>query len=60
MSILKLSIQSNGLKEVSLGNSIGVFEKLLRDEYQRGNVGFELDYPNMPENITNAGPKYND
>ena len=43
MSILKSSIQLNGLKEVSLGNSIGAFEKLLRDEYQRGNVVFELD-----------------
>ena len=43
MSILKSSIQPNGLKEVCLGNSIGAFEKLLRDEYQRGNVGFELD-----------------
>jgi len=43
MSILKSSIQPNGLKEISLGNSIGAFEKLLRDEYQRGNVGFELD-----------------
>ena len=43
MSILKSSIQPNGLKEFILGNSIGVFEKLLRDEYQRGNVGFELD-----------------
>ena len=43
MSILKSSIQPNGLKEVSLGNSIGAFEKLLRDEYQKGNVVFELD-----------------
>ena len=43
MSILKSSIQPNGLKEVGLGNSIGAFEKLLRDEYQRGNVVFELD-----------------
>ena len=43
MSILKSYIQPNGLKEVSLGNSIGAFEKLLRDEYQRGNVVFELD-----------------
>ena len=37
MSILKSSIQPNGLKEVSLGNSIGAFE------YQRGNVVFQLD-----------------
>lgn len=43
MSILKSSIQPNGLKEVGLGNSIGAFEKLLRDEYQRGNVVFQLD-----------------
>ena len=43
MSILKSPIQPNGLKEISLGNSIGAFEKLLRDEYQKGNVGFELD-----------------
>jgi len=43
MSILKSSIQPNGLKEFILGNSIGVFEKLLRDEYQRGNVVFQLD-----------------
>ena len=43
MSILKSSIQPNGLKEISLGNSIGAFEKLLRDEYQRGNVVFQLD-----------------
>ena len=43
MSILKSPIQPNGLKEISLGNSIGAFEKLLRDEYQKGNVGFQLD-----------------
>ncbi|MEB3074562.1 hypothetical protein [Capnocytophaga gingivalis] len=43
MSILKSPIQPNGLKEISLGNSIGAFENLLRDEYQRGNVGFQLD-----------------
>ena len=43
MSILKSSIQPNGLKEVILGNSIGAFEKLLRDEYQKGNVVFQLD-----------------
>ena len=43
MSILKSPIQPNGLKEVSLGNSIGAFEKLLRDEYQKGNVVFQLD-----------------
>ena len=40
MSILKSPIQPNGLKEINLGNSLGAFEKLLRDEYQRGNVGF--------------------
>ena len=43
MSILKSPIQPNGLKEISLGNPIGAFENLLRDEYQKGNVGFELD-----------------
>ncbi len=43
MSILKLPIQFNGLKGVYLGNSIVSFEKLLRDEYQQGNVVFELD-----------------
>ena len=43
MSILKSPIQLNGLKEISLGNSLGAFEKLLRDEYQKGNVGFQLD-----------------
>ena len=43
MSILKSSIQPNGLKEVGLGNSIGAFERLLRDEYQKGNVVFQLD-----------------
>ena len=43
MSILKSPIQPNGLKEINLGNSLGAFEKLLRDEYQRGNVGFQLD-----------------
>ena len=43
MSILKSSIQPNGLKEVGLGNSIGAFKKLLRDEYQKGNVVFQLD-----------------
>ena len=43
MSILKSPIQSNGLKEINLRNSLGAFEKLLRDEYQKGNVGFELD-----------------
>ena len=43
MSILKSSIQPNGLKEVCLGNSIGAFEKLVRDEYQKGNVDFQLD-----------------
>ena len=45
MSILKSSIQPNGLKEVILGNSIGAFEKLLRDEYQKGNVDFLIRYP---------------
>ena len=43
MSILKSPIQLNGLKEISLGNSLGAFEKLLRDEYQKGNVVFQLD-----------------
>ncbi len=50
MSILKLPIQFNGLKGVYLGNSIVSFEKLLRDEYQQGNVVFELD--NKLEEIT--------
>lgn len=40
---VKSPIQPNGLKEIGLGNSIGAFEKLLRDEYQRGNVVFQLD-----------------
>ena len=43
MSIFKSSIQPNGMKEISLENSLVAFEKLLRDEYQKGNVDFQLD-----------------
>ena len=53
MSILKSSIQPNGLKEISLGNSIGAFEKLLRDEYEMTQLFFEsffLGMANLSEN----------
>ena len=60
MSILKSSIQPNGLKEVGLGNSIGAFEKLLRDEYQKGNVVFQLDTHFLIVVFMDSMGKFND